>query len=217
MAKSPTDPVNASGPGKVGPNKITEKGSTTSPDKSTFETYKEQAPSATTPQATTSSEISPMDLASKSAITSTPTAQTLTTQARTAQDTLGEIEKNLKTPNLKLKKSQSDLLNTKLNNANDHLANANKTMGANVPDDQSVAKNASPATKFLSLVTDGQNKLVQAQQQLQGISQSGATIKPADMLLVQVKLSQAQQEVEYSSVLLSQVVNSIKQTLNIQL
>ena len=127
MPKEPTDPVGKPAPGKVSPDKVTETGTSTPPEKSTFEAYKEAAPGA--PKPAEAGGPSPMELASKSTISTTPTFQSLTAQARNAQDTLGEVQKNLNTQNLKLKASQKDLLNTKLKNANDHLKAAAQARG----------------------------------------------------------------------------------------
>jgi len=214
MPKPPADPTGPTGPGKVTPDKISEKG-VSQPDTSAFQAYKEGAPSA--PGAGKPSEMTPMDLATKAGISTTPTYQSLLSQATNAQDTLGEVQKNLQTPNLKLKKSQTDLLNTKLNNANKSLKSANEKMGATVPEQTKVAKNADPLTRFVGLVTDGQNKLNEAKTTLQNIKSGQGSLQPTDMLLVQIKLAQAQQEIEYSSVLLSSVVSSLKTILGIQI
>ncbi len=89
-------------------------------------------------------------------------------------------------------------------------------MGAEVPDPTKVPDTANPVERFLGYVSDGQNQLLAAKAQLQELGQTG-TANPADLMLVQIKLSQAQQELEYSSILLSKVVDIFKQMLNIQL
>ncbi len=215
MPKPPIDPSGAAGPSGVPKDKSVEGDKTVTPDKSAFQSEMKEAPSAGKAQA--GQEISPMELQSKAGISTTPSFQTLLSQSANARDTLGEVEKNLKTPNLKLKRSQSQLLNTKLSNANDHLKAANEKLGAKLPPDTQVPKNADPVSRYLSMVTDGQNKLQEAQNQIQSLNEKGQALQPGELLLVQVKLAQAQQEIEYSSVLLSQVVGSLKQILNIQL
>ncbi len=215
MPQRPSDPTGSPEASKIFPDKSVEKGRPTPPDTSAYQEYKEKAPPAIGPEETT--ELSPMDLASKAGISTTPTFQSLIAQTNNTQDTLGEIQKNLNTQNLKFKKSQADLLQTKLNNANDHLKSANQKMGANIPEDTQISASADPVTRFLGLVTDGQSKLFEAQNQLQNLKSSGTSLAPGDMLLVQVKLSQAQQEIEYSSILLNQVVNALKQIINIQM
>ncbi|NGX28794.1 MAG: hypothetical protein K940chlam1_00981 [Candidatus Anoxychlamydiales bacterium] len=213
MVNLPIDPSEAGGAPKIGGDP-TKPGKISQPDASSFEAYKEGAPGANAPEA---SQISPMDLASKTGISTTPTFSTLLAQANTTQDTLGDVQKNLNTPNLKLKKSQTDLLNTKLNNANDYLTAANQKLGAKVPEQTQIPKSANPITKFVGLVTDGQNKLVEVQNQIKNLNAKPGYLQPGDMLLIQVKLAQAQQEIEYSSVLLSKTIDSLKQILNIQI
>jgi hypothetical protein len=216
MSKPPPDPASSPEVPKVAPDKTTQTGKTTPPDTSAYQAYKEEAPTAAAPSGT-SPEVSPMELASKEALSTTPTFETLTTQAKNAQDTLGDVEKNLKTPNLKFKKSQSELLQNKLGNANDHLDSAVQKMGGSVPEETQLPSDADPVTRFLGMVTDGQNKIAQAHDQLQSLSAKSGALQPADMLLIQIKLAQAQQEIEYSSVLLSKVVDSLKQIINIQM
>jgi hypothetical protein len=207
---SPTDPTEPTGEAKPAAPKT----QPLQPDTETFQAYKEQAAKA--PSAAESAQVSPMDLATKPGISTTPTFQTLTAQAQNAQDTLGEVQKNLNTQNLTLKKSQTDLLNSKLTNANQYLAQANQKIGANVPAQTQVPEDANPITQFLGMVSDGQNKLAEANAALQNQKTQG-NLQPGDMMLVQVKLSQAQQEIEYSSILLNQIVSSFKQVLNIQM
>jgi flagellar biosynthesis/type III secretory pathway ATPase len=55
------------------------------------------------------------------------------------------------------------------------------------------------------------------QQKLKSLAASNKPINPADMMLVQIKMSQAQQEIEYSTTLLGKVIDSLKQIINTQL
>ncbi|NGX44810.1 MAG: hypothetical protein K1060chlam3_00985 [Candidatus Anoxychlamydiales bacterium] len=214
MIKPLVDPTGASDPSKITPDKTTQKGMN-QPDTSSFQAYKEEAPAA--PPTSKATEMTPMDLATKAGISTTPTYQSLLAQTANTQDTLGNAQSSLQTPNLKLKKSQTDLLNTKLNNANVNLQSANEKLGAKVPDQTQVPKNASPVARFVGLLTDGQNKLNEAKTTLQNLKSGQGALQPGQMLLIQVKLSQAQQEIEYSSVLLSSVVSSLKTILGIQI
>jgi len=71
--------------------------------------------------------------------------------------------------------------------------------------------------RFLSLISDGQNQLEAAQEQLASLQKRGESLSPGDMLLVQIKLNKAQQEIEYSSLLLSKAIDDMKMMMNIQL
>lgn len=145
-----------------------------------------------------------------------PSLDSLISQVGTSQDSLASVKNQLGTKNLQFKRSQQHLIRNKLSDASTYLRAANAKLGAETPPMPS-SPGAKPIERFLNYVADGENQLAAARQQIETLSKQGSRINPSDMLLVQIKLSQAQQEIEYSSVLLSKVIDSIKQTLNIQL
>ena len=146
-----------------------------------------------------------------------PTLESLNNQFGHVQNKFREVQKQLNTPKLTLNKTDSDILNTKLSGANNHLNRLANHLGAGQIDNTPVPRGAGPIVKFLAMVTDGQNRMVLAQKEISKYSKSKDKMNPADMLLVQTKLAQAQQEIEYSSILLSNSVSSLKQMMNIQL
>ncbi len=159
----------------------------------------------------------PMELSRGASFqTAGPSFDSLLAQSKTAQDSLGTVAKKLNEPNLKLKRSQSHLVRNKLTDANNYLRAAGAKVGAESPP-QKTAPGASPIERFLGYVNDGQDQLMAVQKRLKEMSASGKPLNPADMLLVQVKMGLAQQEIEYSSTLLSKVIDSIKQVINTQL
>jgi hypothetical protein len=56
-----------------------------------------------------------------------------------------------------------------------------------------------------------------AQQQLTSLKAKGENPKPGDFLILQLKLATAQQEIEYSSLMLGKAVQDITTMMNIQL
>ena len=161
---------------------------------------------------------SPFDvMQSQSLAASGADIKTLTAQVNTAQATLGDLNNALNTPKLKLKQSQRWLLKQKLANSNAHLASANDKLGIPKGPAFEEPTDGGPLVKFLSYITDGQSKLQQAHQQLNALNASGKSLNPTDLLLVQIKLAKAQQEMEYSSVLLSKSVDDMKTLMNVQL
>lgn len=158
---------------------------------------------------------SPFDLAQRSALTSTPTFDTLLTQVTAAQSTLGDMSTQFNTPNLKLKQSSKYLLKNKLGEAKDHIFSASSLLGLEPKESETPLEG--PFGKFIGLISDGQNKLREAQTQLQALKDKGEQLTPGDMLLIQVKLNLAQQELEYSSVVLSKAIDDMKMLFNIQL
>jgi len=163
------------------------------------------------------SGVSPLNLNAGQGIPNLqPTMATVMAQASTARDTLGTVEQQLKTPNLKLKRSQAHLLKNKLSDAQGYIRGASEKMGvAQTP--MKAPSTSSPLGRFLAYVDDGQNQLVQAQQKLKEMSVSGHQMSPAEMLSVTVKMNLAQQEIEYASNLLAKVITSIRTIMETQL
>ncbi len=159
---------------------------------------------------------SPMDLTRPSMQTAGPSFDTLLAQARVAQDGLGTIGEKLNEPNLKLKRSQSQLLKHKLQDANGHIRATGTRAGVPEPPERKM-DTGSPVARFLGMIGQGQDDLLAVQSQIKSLSQHPESLQPGDMMYMQIKMSQAQQEIEFSSTLLGKVIDSIKQVLNTQL
>ncbi|NGX59410.1 MAG: hypothetical protein KR126chlam3_00561 [Chlamydiae bacterium] len=164
-----------------------------------------------------SPQISPFDLSQGQVPAAGPTFNTIQEQAKAAHATLGDIATQLKTPKLKLKQSTKYLLKNKLSSAKGHIKSASDKLGAPAAQEQEIPKGSGALQKFLGLITDGQNQLDATQQQIADIAAKGQDMRPADMLLVQIKLSKAQQELQYSSMLLGKAIDDLKQLMGIQL
>lgn len=159
----------------------------------------------------------PMDIANEPKIPPmTPDIATVLNQAKTAQDTLGTVENQLNSPNLKLKRSQSHLLKNKLMQAHEHINEAAAKLGIQ-PKTAKLPSGANPMGRFLAYVNDGQDQLIQVKNSLAQMAAHGGQLNAADMLAVTVKMNLAQQEIEYSSTLLGKVLESFKQIMNTQL
>lgn len=181
-----------------------------------FESYMQKG---TAPQGTqgTGSAPSPMDIARPTNMQTTgPTLTTLQDQARTAQDTLGTVKQQLDTPNLKLKRSQAHLLKNKLTDSQTYARAAADKIGVETPKTQ-VPAQGGPLERFIYYVNDGENQFDAIHAKLQEMSASGKQLNAGDMMFMQVKMNLAQQEIEYSSTLLSKVISSITTIMNIQL
>lgn len=164
-------------------------------------------------------QVSPFDLAHGKVPAPGPTFDTIQAQAKMAHASLGDIANQLKTPKLKLKQSTKYLLKNKLTSAKGNILSAATKLGAKSigDEDEEEPKGAGALGKFLDLVTSGQRQLQATQEQVQQIAAQGKSMNPADMLLIQVKLNKAQQQLEYSSMLLGKAVDDFKQMMNIQL
>lgn len=184
-----------------------------------FESYMHGTPQANvppgTPQATGSP--TPANVPQGPAIsTSGISFNTLLAQATTTQDSLGTVEQQLNDQNLRLRRSQSHLVRQKLGDASSYIRAANSKLGLE-PGESKMPPGLSGISRFIAMVNDGQDQLSQAQQQLSKMASSGAQMTPGDMMSVQVKMALAQQEIDYTSTLLSKVIQSITQIINTQL
>ncbi|MBI5272953.1 MAG: hypothetical protein HY861_03110 [Chlamydiia bacterium] len=145
-----------------------------------------------------------------------PTMNTLLVQAKTAQDSLGTIQDQLQTPNLKFKRSQTRLLRNKLTNAQDYSRSAAARLGVETPQEKTGAQ-LGTIGRFLAYINDGQDQFAAIQKKLQEMSATGKQLDPGEMMLLQSRMNLAQQEIEYSSTLLSKVTSSITTIMGIQL
>jgi hypothetical protein len=156
--------------------------------------------------------------------TTTPSMQTLSAQVATSQDRLVNVQNQLnkvkraqeQNPDVGLTRSQTHLIRNKLTDATDHLRAANAKMGAPVPD-APTPPGSGPIGRFLGYILDGENQLKSAREQLSTMAKNGDQLNPADMMLVQIRLNQAEQEISYASLLLSKVVSNLSQLLSTQL
>lgn len=203
-------------PDRIAPAKAIE---TTLPEKtpgSSFQSYMQSSPTPPGAASTTGAP-SPLSLPQQGVMQSgTPTFNSLLAQAQTTRDSLGTVEQQLNTPNLKFKRSQSHLIRNKLTDANSYLRAAAEKSGAD-PAEARPSAGMSMLGKLLAYVGTGQDQLTTIQQQLHKLSNSGAAINGPDMLVLQIKLSQAQQEVEYSATLVNKMVDSLKTLFSVQL
>lgn len=146
-----------------------------------------------------------------------PTMDSVEQQMNSTSSVLGDVQNQLGTKNLKLKPSQKYLLRNKLNEANSQIRAAAGKTGAELPPHPTGLSRKNPIAKFLALVQDGQNSMHNAAAKIRELKASGKPLNAGELLLVQVKLNKAQQELEYSSVLLSKAVDDIKTLFNIQI
>lgn len=179
---------------------------------------KETAPGITQTKA---QMISPFELAqqgSKPAVGG-PNIDTLMAQVQLAQSSMTDLQNQMSYPNLKLKSSQKYVVKNKLTDANANFRAVNATLGAPVPEEQmqQAATTAGPLNRFLGYLTDGMNQMESAKRQLAELKSSGHNLKPADFLLIQIKLNKAQQEIDFTTVLVSKAVEDFKMMMNIQL
>lgn len=159
---------------------------------------------------------SPIDIGSKPP-SAPPTLDSVRAQMTTASSSLGDIKNQLHTKGLQLKQSQKYLLRNKLGQANEQIRSAAEHLGVNPGPLPDVKGKKNPIAKFLELVSDGQDQLNSAATQVRNLDSSGKQLNAGELLLVQVKLQKAQQELDYSSAILGKAVDIISKLFNVQI
>ena len=204
-------------PDKIDATSPIEPGGTSSgvSGQNTFSSYMNPT-NAEKAQTAAMSQPSPMQLNTQG-ISTPPTPGSIQGQIQSVSGSLGDIKNQLHTKGLKLKQSEKYLLRNKLSQANDHIRGAAKYAGADPGPAPDFNGKKNPIARFLTLVSDGQNQLTSAANQIQSLDTSGKHINAGELLLVQVKLQKAQQELDYSSVLLGKAVDMIKTLFNTQI
>jgi hypothetical protein len=162
---------------------------------------------------------SPIELAGAEKQTSMtgPSHESISNQISSTSSVLGDLQNQLNNKNLNLRQSQKYLLRNKLASANQNIRTAATKAGVDTGPPPSQFSRQSPINKFLGMISDSQSQLSNAQTEINNLNMNGQSMNPGDLLLIQVKLSKAQQELEYSSVLLSTATSDIKTLFNIQL
>jgi flagellar hook-basal body complex protein FliE len=173
---------------------------------------------------------SPMDLARPAGTpTAAPSFQSLLQQTQGLQDGLTKLQSpkvGLNHPQLKqprnpgvskgdqgMRPQQSGLLRGHLKNATNSINDA----AAKLQLSGAPANGSGTLAHFLAWVGQGQDTMMSVQGKLQEMSKNPDSLNPADMLLVQTKMNQAQNEIQFSTTLLGKVVESFKTILQTQL
>ncbi len=162
----------------------------------------------------------PFDLPRQQSLTQeAPSYDVLLGKANLAEQNFNQIRSSLNAFSEKgigLDPSQGYLIGSKLNKARDHIGQMNALLGVEGAVDSS-PKTGGVMGKFINLLTEGQSNLVSAQQAIVDLKNKGGSLNSSYFLKLQVKLSQAQQELEFASVTLSKMVEGIKALMNVQI
>lgn len=146
-----------------------------------------------------------------------PTMDSMNAQMDQAKNSIQTVQDQLGTSNLRLKAYQKYAVGDHLKKANGKIRDAAEKLGVDTgPAPEKIGRN-SPAVQFLSFLTDGTAQLNAAKNHIAALNKQGKSMRPGEMLLIQVKLSRAQQEIEYASTILSNAISSIKSLFNTQI
>lgn len=143
-------------------------------------------------------------------------------QIQLAQNNMVSVQGQLAHPNLKLNAAQRNIIKTKLISANTNLESAHLKLGGSLDEKNDDAGDApskgspGPIAQFLGFLSDGLNQLESTKHHIKNVSADGV-LSPGDFLLIQLKLAKAQQEIEFTGVLLSKTIDGFKQLMSVQL
>ncbi|MFZ4773048.1 MAG: hypothetical protein ACOYK9_03555 [Chlamydiia bacterium] len=150
-------------------------------------------------------------------ITGPATMDSVQQQMKTTSSQLGDLNQKLNTPNLKLKPSQKFLVRSKLEDAHQNIRESAQKVGVDTGAAPDLKNEPNPIAKFIALIGDGQKQLEDAQQIIAKASEKGEEMNPSDLLLAQVKMNRAQQQIDFTSVVLSKAVADIKDLFSVQI
>ncbi len=145
-------------------------------------------------------------------------------KTKTSVETLRLLKQRLMDPSIRVKNAFQSPLNNKLSSIKDHIRVVSKTAKMRhlkavdptsiVSNEPLMSKLPKPVQKFVTLLTDGQNKLEQLDKHLATLGSK--ELQPATMLAIQIKMGHIQHEIELFSSLLNKSIESTKTVMNVQ-
>lgn len=136
-----------------------------------------------------------------------------------AKDIIGQIDhlkKTLAEPDVKIKSSARTLLRNKLTHIDESLQIALTKAGVEYVPPEEPTGLAAPMERFLGFLTHSEAQLETLANEVNAMHLRKEEIAPADMLLVQIKVTQVQQELEFFTALLNKALESTKTIMNVQ-
>ncbi len=204
----------------------------TTPASATAQSFSNLMQKNDSANAATSKMISPFDLAQGSPRPQV-TPQTLLSQVNLLQNSMLNLQGQMANPNLKLKPSQKYLVKNKLSSVENGMHSVNTRIGSaldkedsdsrgsrskeDLEENKKEGKSSGPIGHFISYVTDGMSQIDSVKRDLVSLGAKKDSLSPADFLFMQVKLAKAQQEIEFTSAIVTKATESFKTIMNIQL
>jgi len=158
-------------------------------------------------------------LNSKAAHISEMSPENLRKQAQDVVSQLDTIRNQIADAQGDIKPSYQTLLKNRLTHIDESIKIALSKAGAETPALQAAAPTkgaASPMERFIGLLTQSQYQLEHLNSTINNLSITGAQLTPANMLALQIKVGQIQQEIELFTNLLNKALESTKTIMNVQ-
>jgi hypothetical protein len=146
----------------------------------------------------------------------TPTE--LVAQTEQAVNKIDDLKAQLSEPGATLRESAVPILRNKISHINEGIRIALSHVGSEFSEKITpIAPKENVIARFLGLLTDGQYRLQNIAQAVQVMStDTSREINPARLLLMQIKVGQIQQELEFFAGVLNKALESTKTIMNVQ-
>lgn len=126
------------------------------------------------------------------------------------------LKTKLETPDLEIKNSVQTILRNKLTHIDDSLKVALEKAGVEYVVPEKSDGMSKPIDRFLGMLSDSQNQLETLASDVRLLTEKGEELSPANMLLIQIKVGQIQQEIELFTSMLNKALESTKTLMNVQ-
>lgn len=136
-----------------------------------------------------------------------------------AEKVIGNIEslkERLANPDLQIKHSARSLLRNKLLHIDDSLKIALEKAGVEYKAPPGITDLSNPMDRFLGLLSNSQYQLENLASEVKTMHANREEWSPASMLLVQIKVTQVSQQLEFFTNMLNKALESTKTIMNVQ-
>jgi hypothetical protein len=141
----------------------------------------------------------------------------LIADAKSASDRMAEVRGDLRTPGLKIGNTPARVLRGKLTGISDSLKVAFAKAGLEYSGPEKLPGTVNPVRQFLDYLANGQSNLDKLGGHVEALAERGdKMLSPADLLTIQIKVSNVQQELEFFANLLNKTLESTKTLMNVQ-
>jgi len=161
---------------------------------------------------------SPMDLAASRNIVAPQhaTQQSVTAAMQTTQTNLVNVQNKLANAGPNLSTGNQLLVRQKLTNALGNIRQVATKVGVD-PTKYPIKNMGGPFGKLLGMLTQGQRLLRSAREQVPNLYDKAGNVNPGAFLALQMKLSVAQLDIEFSSQALGKTSDALNKLMNINI
>lgn len=137
-------------------------------------------------------------------------------QSKELINKLESLKKQLASTKGEIKPSYQKVLEHRLTHIDDSLKVALSKVGGeyNAPSD--AARSPNPVERFINLAAHGQHQLENLDKTIEQLQIGGATLTPANMLVLQIKVNEITRQVDLFASLLNKSLESVKQIMSVQ-